>query len=186
MAYDDILKETKEKMEKALKHLHDLLRGVRTGRASTALVENLRVEYYGTPTPLNQLASISVPEPRTVAIKPFDAGVINDLMKAVQKSDLGITPQSDGKVVRLSIPPLSGEQRTKLAAKVKELCEEGRVAMRNGRREMNKLADQLSKSGELTEDENKKLHDKIQDILKDYEKKIDQTYEQKTAEVMEV
>ena len=186
MAYDEILKDTTDKMEKALKHLHDLLRGVRTGRASTALVENLKVEYYGTPTPVNQLASISVPEPRTVAIKPFDAGCISDLMKAVQKSDLGITPQSDGKVVRLSIPALSGEQRTKLAAKVKELCEEGRVAMRNGRREMNKLADQKSKDGELTEDENKKLHDKIQETLKEYEKKVDQTHEQKTAEVMEV
>ena len=186
MAYDDIVKDTTDKMEKALKHLHDLLRGVRTGRASTALVENLRVEYYGTLTPVNQLASISVPEPRTIAIKPFDAGCINDLMKAVQKSDLGITPQSDGKVVRLAVPPLSGEQRTKLAAKVKELCEEGRVAMRNGRREMNKHADQLSKSGELTEDENKKLHDKIQEILKEYEKKVDQTHDQKAAEIMEV
>lgn len=186
MAYDDILKDTTEKMDKALKHLHDLLRGVRTGRASTALVENLKVEYYGTLTPVNQLASISVPEPRTIAIKPFDAGCINDLMKAVQKSDLGITPQSDGKVVRLSVPPLSGEQRTKLAAKVKELCEEGRVAMRNGRREMNKHVDQLSKSGEVTEDENKKLHDRIQEILKEYEKKVDQTHEKKTAEIMEV
>ena len=103
MAYDDILKDTNDKMEKALKHLHDLLRGVRTGRASTALVENLKVEYYGTLTPVNQLASISVPEPRTIAIKPFDAGCINDLMKAVQKSDLGITPQSDGKLIRLAI-----------------------------------------------------------------------------------
>ena len=184
--YDDILKATHDKLDKALAHLHDVLRGVRTGRASTALVENLRMEYYGTLTPISQLAAISVPEPRTIAIKPFDSSVVNDVMKAVQKSDLGITPQSDGKVVRLTIPPLSGDQRKKLAAKVKELCEEARIAMRNGRREENKLADARLKDGDLTEDENRKLHDSIQDLLKEYEKKVDQTLEKKTAEVMEV
>jgi len=185
-AYDDIVSETREKMDKSLKHLQDVLRGVRTGRASTALVENLRVEYYGTPTPIAQLASISVPEPRMIAIKPFDASCINDLVKALQKSDLGITPQSDGKVVRLNVPPLSGEQRTKLASKVKELCEETRVALRNGRREANKQADAMTKSGDLTQDDNRGLHDEIQDLLKQFEGKVDATLEKKSAEVMDV
>ncbi len=186
MANDEIKNETRAKMDKAYKHLQDVLRGVRTGRASAALVENLRADYYGTPTPISQLASISVPEPRTIAIKPFDASLVSGVMKTIQKSDLGITPQSDGKVVRLTIPPLSGDQRQKLAGKVKEFCEEARVAMRNGRREENKRADAALKAGELTEDENHKLHEEIQELLKEYEKKVDTLLEKKTAEVMEV
>jgi ribosome recycling factor len=185
MADSATIKETKERYDKALLHLQDMLRGIRTGRASSTLVDNIRVDYYGTPTPISQLASVTIPEARQIVIKPFDMSVLKEIAKAVGKSDLGATPQDDGKVVRITLPPLSGEQRDKFAQKVKELCEEGRVAMRNVRREMNKTADAQKKSGDLTEDEHKKLVDEIQDLLKQWEKKVDEVYEKKVAEIRE-
>ena len=186
MSTQKILDETKTTMDKALSHLQEVLRSVRTARASSALVDNIRVEYYGTLTPINQLAAVSTPEPRQIVVKPFDASVLGDISKAIMKSDLGITPQSDSKVLRLQMPPLSGEQREKYAAKVKSLCEDTRVAMRNGRRDMNKHADAEKKSGTLTEDENHKVHDQIQDVLKEFEKKLDSVQEKKITEIMEV
>lgn len=186
MSYQSVLTETTERYEKSLKHLQEMLRGIRTGRASSALVDNLRVDYYGTPTPLSQIAAISIPEPRSLMIKPFDGSVLKEIEKAILKSDMGASPQNDGKVVRISLPPLSGEQRKKYAAKAKEYGEEARVAMRNGRRELNKQADAMQKSGELTEDENKKLHDEIQEQLKIYEGKIDEVMKRKVEEITEV
>ncbi|MFN0244120.1 MAG: ribosome recycling factor [Planctomycetota bacterium] len=186
MTYQTIVTETKDKLEKALHHLADHLRTIRTARASAALVEGIRVDYYGTQTPIAQMASISVPEPRQIMIKPFDASILGDINKAILKSDLGITPQNDGKVLRLTMPMLSGEQRKKYATKVKEMCEETRIAMRNGRRDMNKAADALLKSSGLTEDENVRLHDEIQKLLKEYEEKLNVVQEKKTAEIMEV
>lgn len=186
MGFKEIRKDAETRMEKAVTHLQDMLRSVRTGQASPALVENIRVDYYGTPTPVSQLGSISIPEPRQIMIKPFDASILQEVSKAILKSDLGINPQSDGKVLRLALPQLSGDQRKKYAAKVKDMCEESRIAMRNTRRDLNKAADAAKKDGELTEDENKKLHDEIQSLLKDFEKKIDGVQERKTAEIMEV
>lgn len=186
MTYKEILAEVDSRMEKAVKHLQDHLRSVRTSQASPALVENIRVDYYGTPTPIVQLGSISIPEPRQLMIKPFDASILTELAKAIQKSDLGINPQSDGKVLRLILPQLSGEQRKKYAAKVKEMCEESRVALRNTRRDLNKVADQGHKGGELTEDENRALHDEIQKRLKTYEEQVDKILEKKTKEVTEL
>ena len=186
MSYQATIKDARERMDKSLHHLQDVLRTIRTSRASGALVEGIRVEYYGTPTPIAQMASISVPEPRQIMIKPFDASSLQDIAKAIMKSDLGIQPQNDGKVLRLTMPALSGEQRKKYAAKVKELCEEARIGMRNARRDLNKHADQMLKSGELTEDENKKLHDEIQKLLKEFEDKVGQVQDKKTAEIMEV
>ncbi len=186
MTYEAVLAEAKDTLEKSLQHLHSMLRTVRTSRASSALVDNIRVDYYGTLTPLNQLSAISIPEPRQVVIKPFDASVLKEIEKAIMKSDLGITPQNDGKVLRLQMPPLSGEQRKKYAAKVKEMGEEGRIAMRNGRREFNKRADAMAKAGELTEDDNRKLHEEIQKLLKDYEQKVDDVLDKKVAEIMEI
>ena len=186
MSTQAIITDTQNNMDKALSHLQEVLRSVRTARASTALVDNIRVEYYGTLTPINQLAAVSTPEARQIVIKPFDASVLEEVSKAIMKSDLGISPQSDGKVLRLQMPPLSGEQREKYAAKVKSLCEEARVAMRNGRREMNKHADAEKKSGDLTEDENRKVHEQIQEVLKEHEKKLDSIQEKKIAEIMEV
>lgn len=186
MSYQTIVKDTRDKLDKALHHLQDLMRAIRTSRASSALVEHIRVDYYGTPTPISQMASISIPEPRQIVIKPFDASVLGELNKAIQKSDLGINPQSDGKLLRLTLPPLSGDQRKKYAAKVKELAEETRVAMRNVRRDQNKHAEAEAKGGGLTEDEHKKLQDEIQKVLKEYEDKVTQTLDKKTAEIMEV
>lgn len=186
MSYQTVIADTAERFEKALKHLHDLLKGIRTGRATTALVDNIRVDYYGTPTPISQLASVSIPEPRQILVKPFDVSAIKEVEKAILKSDLGSAPQNDGKVIRLTLPPLSGEQRNKYAAKVKEMCEEARVAMRNGRRELNKQADAMTKDGEITQDDNKKLHGEIQDQLKAYEGKIDDAMKRKTDEIMDV
>ena len=186
MTYDQLVKDTSSRMEKAVKHLQDHLRSIRTSQASPSLVENIRVDYYGTPTPMSQLASISVPEPRMLVVKPFDASALQEMAKAIQKSDLGINPQSDGKVLRLTLPQLSGDPRKKYAAKVKEMCEEGRVAMRNTRREMNKLADQAKKGGDLTEDDNRQLHDEIQTLLKSFEQQVDNVLENKTREVLEL
>jgi ribosome recycling factor len=186
MSVESIVKETREAMVKALTHLQEVLLGVRTARATPALVDKIRVDYYGTQTPISQLASISIPEARQIVIKPFDASCLGDVGKAIMKSDLGITPQNDGKVLRLQLPPLSGEQREKFAAKVKAMCEDARIAMRNGRRDMNKLADAEKKSGDLTEDENRKAHDQIQEVLKEYEKKLDSVQDKKIAEIMEV
>lgn len=186
MNYAGILKDTEERLDKALKHLQDLLRTVRTSQASPALLEGLRVDYYGAPTPIAQLGSISVPEPRQLVIKPFDPSILSEMAKAILKSDLGINPQNDGKVLRLTLPQLSGEQRKKYAAKVKEMCEEARVALRNTRRDMNKSADSASKAGGLTEDENTKLHDEIQKLLKKYEQRVDEVQAKKTTEIMEI
>jgi ribosome recycling factor len=180
-----VLDDGKARLEKALTHLKDQLRGIRTGRASTALVDHIRVDYYGASTPISQLASVSVPEPRQIVIKPFDVSVIKEVQKAVQQADLGTAPQNDGKLIRITLPPLSTEQRTKYAGKVKEMCEEARVAMRNSRRELNKHVDQLLKDGKLTEDENKRVHEEIQELLKKYEAQVDDTLKKKSAEILE-
>ena len=185
--YASILGALKEKTEKTLKHTHDQLAQIRTGRASPALVDTIRVEYYGTPTPLNQVAHISVPEARQLMIKPFDASpqVMKDIERAIQKSDLGLNPQSDGKVLRLIMPPLSGEQRQKLVAKVKDLVEQNHVALRNERRDANKLADQMKKDGALSEDQCKKAHDAIDKELKSVEVRLDEMLKHKSKEIME-
>jgi ribosome recycling factor len=186
MTYKAVLDDGKERYEKALEHLKEQLRAIRTGRASTALVDNVRVDYYGTQTPISQLASVSIPEPRQIIIKPFDASVLKEMAKAILQTDLGTTPQNDGRILRLTLPPLSGEQRQKYVAKVKDICEETRVALRNTRRDLNKHADGMRKDGSLTEDENRRLHDEIQELLKAYERKVDEVTDRKVAEIQEV
>ena len=186
MSYDDVLADGKERFEKTLAHLKEQLKAIRTGRASTALVDNIRVDYYGTPTPISQLAAVSVPEPRQIMIKPFDASILKEMGKAIMKTDLGTAPQDDGKLLRLVLPPLSGEQRQKYAAKVKDISEEARISLRNTRRDLNKHSDGLQKSGELTEDDNRKLHGEIQDLLKVYEGKVDDLLKKKVDEIQEV
>ena len=180
-----ILSELKDKEQKAIHHLTEQLRGVRTGRAAPALVDTIKVDYYGTMTPIGQLAHVSVPEPRQLLVKPYDASVLKEVERAILKSDLGLTPSSDGKVLRLTLPPLSEEQRKKLTAKVKEFAETSRVALRNLRRDANKHADQAKKDGKLTEDANKLLHDKVQETLKEAESQVDEILKRKTHEIME-
>jgi len=186
MTYDIVLKTARERMAKALEHTEDQLRHIRTSRASAGLVENLRVDYYGSLTPLNQMAQISIPEPRQIMIKPFDPSCLEDIAKTLMKSDLGISPENDGKVVRLNMPPLSGEQREKYAAKAKGLAEEGRIAMRNVRRDANKEADALKKDGSMAEDVCHDLHDEIQKLLKEFEGKVSTVQDKKTTEILEV
>ncbi|MEZ6017193.1 MAG: ribosome recycling factor [Planctomycetota bacterium] len=185
MADHALITDTRTRMDKAHGHTRDLLKNIRTSRASSALVEHIRVDYYGSPTPLTQMAQISVPEPRQLLIKPFDQASIKEIDKALQKSDIGISPENDGKVIRLNMPPLSGEQRKKYAAKAKDLVEEGRVALRNIRRDINKEADALLKAGGCTEDEHKRLQEDVQKTLKEYEGKMNELQERKSKEIME-
>ena len=186
MPYDDIVLEAEDKMEKALGVLNDEMRGVRTGRASAALVDGIRVDYYGAPTAMKALASITVPEPRMIVVKPFDAGAIDGIVKAIQKSELGLTPQSDGKLVRLTVPALSEERRKQMAKLVKEHGEKAKVSLRNIRRDGNQAAEGEEKGGSMSEDELKRTKTEIDRLIKEYEGKIGETVDKKTKEVMEV
>ncbi len=173
-----------DKIQKSISHLADQFRTIRTGRAAPALIDSIRVEAYGVNTPMNQLAHISVPEPRQLLVKPFDMSLLGEIEKAILRSDIGLTPNSDGKLLRLSLPALSEEQRKKLCVRVKDLAEAGRVALRNSRRDANKHADQAKKDHEMSEDLNHDLHDKIQELLKAGEAKIDDLLAKKTKEIM--
>ena len=184
--YDDILLDTEDKMEKAVAHLATGFNHIRTGRATAGLVDGIKVDYYGAPTPLKALASISIPEARLIVIKPFDPGSLKEIERAIQKSELGVTPMSDGKLVRLAMPALSEEQRKKLAARCKEMAEAARVSLRNVRRDSNKAADGALADGDLTEDQEKKLKEEIQSLTKQYEGKVDESLEKKSKEIMEV
>ena len=180
-----ILMEFEDKLEKAQHHLLEQLSTIRTGRAAPALVDTIKVDYYGTPTPLNQLAHISVPEARQLLVKPFDASVIKEIERAILASDLGLTPSNEGKQLRLVLPPLSEEQRVKISAKCKEITEAARVAMRNGRRDANKAADQAKTASHMSEDNVADLHETIQEKLKAKEKEVDATLAKKQKEIME-
>ncbi len=183
---EEILAETTSKMTAAVEYLHEAFRAVRSGRATSGLVENIRVDYYGNPTPLSQMAGITVPEPRQIVVKPYDVSVVKEVEKAILKSDLGLTPQSDGKVIRLTVPMLSEEQRKKQVGKVKEEAENTRVALRNIRRDINKQAEALQKDSVLTEDDLHKCRDEIQECLKGHEKKVDEIVTKKTEEIMAI
>ncbi len=182
----DILADATTRMDKAISHLRDELRGIRTGRATPALVENIRVDYYGSPTPLMQLAQISIPEARQILVKPFDAGAAGEIERAILKSDLGMSPQNDGKSIRLTLPPLSEDQRKKLAHRVKDLCEQARVSIRNVRRDGNKHIDSAQKDGDFSEDQGHDMHEELQGLLKTHEKGIDEISKKKTEEIMTV
>src|SRR5205807_8054332 len=171
MTSDEILMDAEERMEKAVKVFSDELRGLRTGRATPALVDSLRVEYYGSPTPLKQLANISTPDPQQIVIRPFDQSVLKDVEKSIRSSDLGMSPNNDGKLIRLQVPPMSGEQRNKMVTRIKKSSEDAKVACRNIRRDANKAFDAAEKSGEMTEDDRDKGKEEVQTLLKTYEGK---------------
>src|SRR5437879_2099220 len=185
MTSDEILFDAEERMEKAVGVFRDELRGLRTGRATPALVDSIRVEYYGSPTPLKQLAQISTPEPQQILIRPFDAGVLKEVEKAIRSSDLGMSPNNDGKMIRLTVPAMSGEQRQKMTARIKKSGEEAKVACRNIRRDANKHFDVAEKDKKMTEDERDKGKEEVQKLLKTYEDKITEMVDKKTKEVME-
>jgi ribosome recycling factor len=186
MSMEEIALEAEERMEKSLVLLADQLRGVRTGRANVGLVDSIRVDYYGSSTPLKQLANLSTPEPQQILIRPFDQSVLGDIIKAIQTSDIGLTPNSDNKVIRLNVPSLSVEQRKKLVGRVKDLAEEARVAIRNIRRDANKQADQEQSEKLMTEDELEKTKEEIQALTKKFEGKVNEMAEKKSAEVLDV
>jgi len=185
---DSILNEAEAAMKKAVDYLSRELRGLRTGRASTALVEYIKVDYYGSPTDLKALAAISVPETSQILIQPFDPQSVGEIRKAIEQAELGLTPQVDGKVIRVNIPALSTDRRKQLSQQAKKMGEDAKVSCRNVRRDANKHADQLGKdkSEHISEDEIKTLKEEIQDLLKKYEAEIVKMVDAKSAEIMQV
>lgn len=179
-----IVTENQNKMEKAVEYLHDELKGVRTGRASTGLVENIKVEYYGNPTPLKQLATLAAPAPDMVVIKPFDPASLKDIEKAIKNSDLSIAPVVDGKVIRLNIPPLSEERRKQMVGQAKQLGEQTKISIRNIRRDAIKHLEQQQKDKVITEDDLEKGKKQIDDITKEHTEKIDEVIKSKSDEIM--
>jgi ribosome recycling factor len=182
----DLLKDAEHRMRGAIKNLTDDLASVRTGRAHPGLVERLHVTYYDSPTPLNQLASISVPEPRSLMIKPFDAGVLKDIEKAIQASDLGLTPNSDGKVIHLNLPPLTEERRHDLVKQVRTRLEEARVAIRNIRRDSHNDMREFEKEKLISEDDLKTGEDDLQKLTDQLIEDVAELGKKKEAEIMEV
>jgi ribosome recycling factor len=185
MTTDEILLDVEERMEKAIRKLKGDLAGIRTGRANPGLVDSLRVEVYGSAVPIKQVASVGAPEPNQIVIRPYDPGTIKDIEKAIQASDLGFNPQSDGRVIRLNVPPLSTEVRRKMVGRVKELAEEAKVAIRNIRRDGNKTADTAEKDKDLSEDERDQVKEEIQDLTKTYEAQATDLAKAREKEVME-
>lgn len=181
-----VYKETEERMEKTVKSLKSEFASLRAGRATPALVEKISVDYYGVPTPLNQLANISAPEPRMLVIQPWDVKSISDIEKAILKSDLGINPTNDGKIIRLVIPQLTEERRKELNKVIKKKAEESKVAVRSIRRDANDKIKHMEKNGEISEDDSRRALDEIQKITDSYIQKIDKILEKKEKEIMEV
>ena len=179
-------KKAEEKMQKALSALNANFNTIRAGRANPAVLDRITVEYYGTPTPLNQMAAISVPDPRTLMISPWDRSTLKSIEKAIQTSDLGINPNNDGSVIRLVFPPMTSERRNELAKEVHKMAEEGKIALRNIRRDaMDKLKAQ-KKNGEITEDDVKDGEKEIQKVTDKYVKLVDKACEEKNKEIMEI
>lgn len=185
MSVEEILLDTEDRMEKALAKLKQDLSGIRTGRANPGLVDSLRVEVYGSPTPIKAIASVGAPEPTQIVIRPFDPGTLKDIEKAVQGSGLGLNPQNDGRLIRINIPPLSTEVRRKLSARIRELAEEAKISIRNVRRDGNKAAEQEQKDKVLTEDERDQVKDEVQELTKKFETKATDLATAKEKEVME-
>ena len=185
MDQDEILLDAEDRMEKAVQVFQEQLRGLRTGRATPGLVDSIRVDYYGSPTPLKQCANISVPEPQQIVVRPYDVSILNNIAKAIQQSDVGLSPNSDGRLIRLNIPPLSTERRTQLVSRVKELAEEARVSIRNIRRDANKHAENSQKDKLLSEDQRDDTKDGIQELTKKYEGAVNNMAASKEKEVME-
>ena len=177
--------ETRERMGKSIDALENELKRVRTGRASLNILDGIRVDYYGTQTPLNQMASLSVPESRLIVIQPWDATVIKDIEKALLKSDLGLTPSSDGKLIRLSIPPLTEDRRKELVKVIGKMCEDYKVAVRNIRRDSNEFLKMAKKEGDISEDDLFKGQEKVQEITDEFVKQIDEIFKEKEKEILD-
>lgn len=185
MSADEIVFNAEERMEKAIEVLTKSLSGIRTGRANPGLVDSLRVEAYGSPVPMKQLASVGAPEANQIVIRPYDPTTIKDIEKAIIASDLGLAPQNDGRVIRLNIPALSTEVRKRMVTRIKELAEEAKVSLRNIRRDANKAADQAEKDKEITEDDRDSMKEEVQELIKKYEVMVVSAAESREKEVMD-
>lgn len=179
-------KKATEKMDGQLEHLRHEMAAIRTGRASLGLLDHVKVDYYGTPTPLKQVATLAVPENRLITVQPFDPKLVKDIEKAILSSDLGLTPANDGKLIRLSIPPLTEERRKDLVKIAKKVAEEVRVHIRNIRRDILEETKKAQKASQMTEDEAKKSHDEIQKLTDSYIQKVDEIAKKKEAEITEI
>jgi ribosome recycling factor len=185
-AIEDFLADAKRRMDKSIEATHHEFNSIRTGRASPALLDRITIDYYGTPTPLKSLASISAPEARLLVVQPFDPGSIKNIERAIQESDLGLTPSNDGKLVRLPIPALTEERRKDLVKVVRRVAEEGKVAIRNVRRDVMQHLKELVVKGEVGDDEERRAEQQVQKITDDHTKSIDDLLKVKEAEIMEV
>lgn len=185
-ATEDVLADVKKEMEDTVTAMRRELARTRTGRASTALLEGIVVEYYGARTPLNQLATLSAPEPRLLVIQPYDRSAITEIERAILQSDLGLVPQNDGKLVRVPIPELTEQRRKDLVKHVRKVAEDFRVSVRNHRRDANEMLKALQKDGDITEDDLRRGHDKTQELTRDYTERLDKILKAKEDEIMEV
>ncbi len=185
MPADEILMDSEDRMEKAIEMLKKNLSGIRTGRANPGLVDTLRVDVYGSPTPIKQIASVGAPEPTQIVIRPYDTSVIKDIEKAIVASDLGFNPQSDGRVVRINIPPLSTDVRKKMVSRIKDLTEEAKISIRNIRRDGNKAAESGEKDKTMSEDQRDDIKDKIQNLTKKFEDTASSMAKSRETEVMD-
>lgn len=183
---NDIYADVKDRMNKAIAALKKEFASIRAGRANTALLDRITVDYYGVPTPIPQMATVSAPEARLLVIQPWDKNIIPEIEKAILKSDLGITPNNDGSVIRLALPQLTQERRNELVKLIKKKGEEGRVAVRNIRRDGNDMVKDLEKENEISEDDSRRAQDEIQKITDNFIKEIDQVIAKKEEEVLEV
>ncbi len=188
MNLDQILRDCKAKMAKSIEHYEKELRGLRTGRATTALIDYVKVDYYGNPTDLKSIASVSIPEPNQLLVKPFDPSSKNDIIKAIEKADLGLNPMSEGTSIRISVPAPSAERRQQLVGQVKKMGEEAKIAIRNERRDALKHVDGLvkDKNAHLSEDQGKTAKTQIEDMTKKHIDQIEQMSNKKSAEVVQV
>jgi ribosome recycling factor len=185
MTTNEIYRDAENRMKKSLEHLHHELSRIRTGRATPALLDVVKIDYYGSMVPLNQASSITAPEPRLLVIQPWEKRLIGEIEKAILQSDLGLNPTNDGNVVRVPIPELSEERRRDLLKLVRKFCEETRVAIRNIRRDANDHVKNLEKDHEISEDESHKVQDDVQKLTDDYVGKVDEHYNSKEKEILE-
>lgn len=185
MKVQEIFRDAEDRMKKSVEHLHHELTRIRTGRATPALLDVVKVQYYGSVVPINQVSTVSAPEPRLLVIQPWEKGMIGEIEKAVLQSDLGLNPTNDGNVVRIPIPELSEERRQDLLKLVKKFCEDSRIAIRNIRRDANEHIKNLEKSHEISEDQSHDNLDRIQKLTDEYVKKVDEYYETKEKEILE-
>lgn len=186
MDMDDILLDAEDRMDKAVGVYADELRGIRAGTANPGLVESIRINYYGSQTPLKQVANIGIPDPQLLVIKPYDPSCIQDIVKSIQKSDIGINPQTDGKVIRLAIPGLSEERRNQLVDRIKDMAEDAKVAIRNIRRDANKKLEKLEKDSEIGEDDCRRSKDQIQKMTDNHNAEVEDLLEKKAVDITKV